>query len=154
MTSVKLEDIQKMNYLKSGNFRLFMLEMGRCSGGLIGDDPFIFYKNMTIRGHILTQDGLREDLLDILSKASIPSHQYYNGTFLIAVESETQFFYLNTKGDNPERVFHFDDNTEIIYDTGQDFLEYMINTVRNYEECYSGLICTGELLNIVDFFPN
>ena len=145
----KIEKLYDINI--SGNFRLFMLEMGRCSGGLIGNYPFIFYIDATVREHILAQNSLREDLLRIVSKSYTTFYQYCNGTFMISLESEeSQFFYLNTKGDNPERVFRFDDNMGIIYDTEQDFLDYLLDTVKNYKEYYSErVICTGELLNII-----
>ena len=149
----ELDKIEKLYNIKIiGNFRLFMVKMGRCIGGLLSDEPFIFYKKWSIHSHLLTQIGFKDELLDIvLDKYASFSRQYCNGVFLISIESETQYYYLNTKSKFPERIFHFDENTDTIKDTGKEFIDYVIWVVeryRKYGEYYSGLICQGELLII------
>ena len=46
-----------------GDFLEFMLKMGRCSGGLIGEDPIILYKDhWTVRDQVLFQTTILEFL--------------------------------------------------------------------------------------------
>ena len=62
--------------------------------------------------------------------------------------AETQYYYLNTTGANPERVFHYDENEDIIEDANVDFIDYMKNTVRVYGSFSPQIICQGEMLII------
>ena len=147
----KLEKLYDINIV--GNFRLFMREMGRCSGGLLGDDTFLLYSDRSVRIHMINQIGFREEIANLTINTSLELYrQYCNGAFFIVTESETQHYYLNTKSDQPERVFHFDENTDKLEDTGYEFIDYLADLVRRYGEDakhYSGIICKGELLNIV-----
>ena len=147
----ELVKIEKLYDIKiSGFLRGFMLEAGRSDGGLIGDDPIILYSNnWSVRGHIKTQDGFREDLLELLFKNNPAEVDYFcNSTFLFSIEAETQYYYLNTTGANPERVFHYDENEDTIEDTNLDFIDYMKNTVRVYGSFSPQIICQGEMLII------
>ena len=147
----ELVKIEKLYDIKiSGFLRDFMLEAGRCDGGLIGDDPIILYRsNWSVRDHVITQNGFREELLDLLFKNNPAEFKSFcNSTFVLSIESHTQFYYLNTTGANPERVFHYDENEDTIEDTNIDFIDYMKNTVRVYGGFSPQIICQGEMLII------
>jgi hypothetical protein len=138
----EIEKIERLyDIVLGGTLKQFMLEMGRSDGGLIGDDPIIIYRpTMTVRGFILMQSGIQEDIYnaglhEIASKKP----------FVFSIESETQYFFVATKSDDPDRVYHYNENSETVDDTGHSFLEYMKRTVRVWgKRC--NVICCGELL--------
>lgn len=147
----ELKKIEKLyNIELSGVLRKFMLEAGRCSGGLLGDDVIILYnESFTVRDHILTQYSFEGDILNISLKTTPPTKDIFcRSPFLFSIESETQYFYINTRGANSERVFHFDENENILEDTHYGFTEYMQHLVRNYGSFEPDVICQGEILNI------
>ncbi len=111
----------------------FLTSIGRCSSGLFGDDPLLFYRNQkTIRGSILMQSGMREELsaiqqYDLLDKKP----------FFIAVESYTQYFFVLTASVTPNIIYQYDENEEIVEATDWDlknYLRYIVNVyTRNYD---------------------
>lgn len=110
----------------------FLTSIGRCSGGLFGDDPLFFYRNgQTVRGNILYQDALRDEL---------PSIQEYNlrkqKALFISVESYTQYFFLLTESNDPNRVYQYDENEETIEATDWDFKDYLRYIVNVYTRNY------------------
>ena len=157
----ELGQIERLYDIKiSGNFREFLLDMGRSDGGLIGDDPIILYREvMTVRGFVLMQSGMEEEIY-----SSDFRELSFGKPFVFSIESETQYFYLRTASDDPERVFHYDENNETVIDTGESFVEYMrkIATIANqpfWQIEHKGktrtvpnnrqrVICQGELLII------
>nr|WP_282554495.1 hypothetical protein [Providencia sp. G1(2023)] len=67
MRGYSVDEIQKIERLYDievkGQLYDFLSAIGRCSGGLFGDDPLIFYRNgQTVRGNVLYQDALRYEL--------------------------------------------------------------------------------------------
>ncbi|OAT30091.1 hypothetical protein [Proteus myxofaciens] len=111
----------------------FLTCIGRCSGGLFGDDPLVFYRNQqTVRANILYQDALRYEL---------PSIQQYNfvkqKSFFISVESYTQYYFLLTATDNPNRIYHYDENEETIEATNWDLKNYLRHVVNVYTRNYN-----------------
>ena len=125
----------------------FLRCMGRCSGGLFGDVPLLFYRDQwSVWGHVLFQAGFTDELKKL---------QHYELTkqkpFFISIEWETQFYFLLTKSDNPNLVYHYDENEETVETTQWTFNEYLRKSIdldtRNYKiqvtpEQY------GELINI------
>ena len=110
----------------SGNLRRFLSEMGRSDGGLIGDDPIVLYRSIfSVRGFVLLQSGIQEELYS----AGFPELAG-KGPFVFSIESETQYFFIATRSTDPESVFRFDENTSTVSDTGQPFLEYLINAAK------------------------
>ena len=103
----------------------FLRCMGRCSGGLFGDDPLLFYRDqMCVRGHVLFQSGFTEHLRDL---------QHYELTkqkpFFISIESETQYYFVLTKSGNPNLVYHYDENEETVKPTQWTFNEYLRKSI-------------------------
>ena len=137
----------------TGDFGQFMAEMGRSSGGLIGDDPIILYRSAwPVRGQILHQVTFRDDLLKIKSGETL-----VNKPFSFSMESETNHYFLRTVSGHPERVYCYDENAETVTDTGQSFLEYMQSAVKfcgqgsqidkyHRAQGFPHVVCRGELL--------
>ena len=51
---LKLESLYKVSI--TGELHAFLKKIGRCDGGLVGDDPFLFYHEvMNVRSHIVLQ---------------------------------------------------------------------------------------------------
>jgi len=124
-----------------GSLKQFMMEMGRSDGGLIGDDPIILYRpTISVRGFILMQSGIQEEIYNA------GSHKLASkNPFIFSVESETQYFFVATKSDEPDRVYQYDENNEAVTDTGLSFLDYLKQTVRVWGG-RSHIVCRGELL--------
>ena len=134
----KLHDIE----LK-GDLREFMKIAGRSSGGLIGDDPIILYRNLwSIRSQIDAQIFFRKVLEEKNFYEESESKPFY-----FSMEYETQDYFVKTK-DNDLIVYHFDDNCDTLESTNMTFNEYMINVLRRYNPGLEPgrVTCTGELL--------
>lgn len=130
----------------TGQFRAFLLEMGRCDGGLIGDDPIILYRPWSVRTQLLHQIVFFNDMQDAGQFAHLAEKP-----FTFSCESETQHFFLQTTSATPDRVFQFDENSGAVTDSGLDFLEYMRATVRTYRPIrQTDTLCQGELLILQD----
>jgi hypothetical protein len=158
----ELSKIERLYDIKlRGHFREFMLDMGRSDGGLIGDDPIVLYREgMSIRRHILYQLRLEFDFKEfrIGEGLSLLRHR----PFVFSCESETQYHFVTTESDDPERVYRYDENEETVTDTEESFIEYMKRIVAHYNQPnweveYMGkttiipnnranVICRGELL--------
>ena len=130
----------------SGQLRQFLFEMGRSDGGLIGDDPIILYRpKMSVRRHVLLQLRLEVDFKEFRIEAGL--NLLKERPFLVSIESETQYFFVATKSDKPDRVYQYDENNESVRDTGIDLLEYMKNIVQVWGG-RSAIVCRGELIVI------
>ena len=144
----ELAKIERLYDIKiRGQLYHFLSCMGHCSGGFFGDDPLLFYRDQwSVRGHVLFQAGFTDELKKL---------QHYELTkqkpFFISIEWETQFYFLLTKSDNPNLVYHYDENEETVETTQWTFNEYLRKSIdldtRNYKiqvtpEQY------GELINI------
>lgn len=140
----ELNVIERLYSVKvSGNFRKFMLEMGRCDGGLIGGGPIVVYgPDETPRSLIILGAQIEDEICDAgqyeLSRL---------GPFVFSIESETQLYYVVTKSDKPDKIYRFDESNQTIHDTGFSFLEYMQHIVRVWGG-RSTAICRGELLMV------
>ena len=133
----------------SGELRAFMLEMGRSDGGLLGDDPISLYRARSVRRHVFFQAGMDDRFL-AMKKFELR----FEGSLIVAVESETQFYFLLTKSDQPDLVYRYDDDFPDATDpgamtsTGMTFMEYMHRAVRVHTKPGSGVVCRGETIVI------
>ena len=128
-----------------GDFLEFMLKMGRCSGGLFGDDPIILYKEQrSVRSQILFQ---------LITLDFLHDHHYEihaQKPFCFSWEGETQYFFILTQSED-QMVYGYDENFEKIYETGKTFKEYMLAVYEYYEHYFidddgKRIVCKGELL--------
>ncbi|MBD2785088.1 hypothetical protein ID858_03390 [Xenorhabdus sp. DI] len=111
----------------------FLTHIGRCSGGLFGSAPLTFYQEQTtVRDEILFQFGSRESLM-IIQQYDLVKQK----PFFISVENDTQFYFLLTTSDNPDSVYRFDENEDLVINTGltlNEYLRYVVDfSTRNYE---------------------
>ena len=143
---LKLESLYKVSI--TGELQAFLKKIGRCDGGLVGDNPFLFYREiMNVRSHILLQVYLINELQEM------GAYDQIKNPFIVAVEYETQFMYLQTKrGDGI--VYCFDENNQIVESTGLTFSEYCLKVYDRYIRHGSNpnrrfdVICKGEMLVI------
>ena len=121
-----------------------MSEMGRCSGGLIGDHPIILYRPAwSVRTQILLQAGFFQEMQDI------GAFNHLDKPFVFSKENYDEYHFLRTGSNFPEEVFHYDGNSETVRTTGLSFMDYMKDAIRRYLRYGRNVICRGELLNIV-----
>ncbi|WP_109400229.1 hypothetical protein [Proteus sp. TJ1640] len=136
MRGYSVDEIQKIERLYDIEVKDqlldFLTSIGRCSGGLFGDDPLIFYQNQkTIRGDILFQIGSRQDLAAIQRHDLLPKKPFF-----ISVESYTQYFFLLTESDDPNLVYQYDENEETVEATDWDLNSYLRHIVNVYTRNY------------------
>lgn len=124
---IKIERVYKVRIF--GDFKKFMLRAGKCDGGLFGDNLFVLYKmHFGIRGHILNQVRLFENLQDIRA------FDYMRSPFLFAIAYETQYYFLQTDDDD-NYVFHLNENNGEIKNTYMTFSEYLIDLMDWFPLC-------------------
>lgn len=156
-TKSEIEKIELLYDIQvNGDLRDFLLEMGRCDGGLTGDEPIILYRPAwSMRAQLMTQIGFFTALQEL------GKFEFLAGKpFVFSIEGETQYFFVRTAADvpnrishpgalelstDPNRVYHYDENNGTVNDTGISFLEYMKRTVREWGG-RSQIVCRGELL--------
>jgi len=140
-SDIEIEKIERLYGIKvSGELASFLRRAGRSDGGVIGDDPLTIYRNWTVRTHILFQINFFNDLQDICAFDNL------NRPFIFSLESETQYYFLQTDVPNPDLVYHYDENGETIRSTGLSFYDYLLSVVARYP--LGGEICQGDLLEI------
>ena len=146
------EEIKKIEKLYDievkGDFREFLRIAGRSSDGLLTSTLTFYYSHTTVGDKIREQNYGRKKLKNLkfnnFDKSKI---------FLLAVEPDSQYYYIDTVNLN---VYLYDDNLddEIIEDTGQDFDSYMLSSIYyfNPKMVPLSIIYSGELLpkNIIN----
>lgn len=146
----EIQKIERLYDIKAvGQLRKFLSCMGRYSGGFFCDYPLMFYRsNKNVRSHVLSQLTLRDDLCSL---------QYWElvakKPFLVSFESETQYYFLLTESDNPDLVYHYDENEETVLATNWTFNEYLKLIVKTFSMSYvrtddQKLDYSGELIVI------
>ena len=118
----KLYDIEA-----KGDFREFLKYAGRCDGDLLGDDPVILYRqtwNMKIYLRMNYSYFIDENF-------KILHEEIKKKPFIFSIEMENYYFYIRTVDDDL-KVYCFDENEEMLKDTGMDFNEYMVDLVQRY----------------------
>lgn len=124
----------------------FLNCIGRCSGGFFGDDPLIFYKEWFIRGHVLFQYGLREELYNLELWDMLEQKPFF-----ISIESETQYYFLLTYSDQPNLVYHYDENEDKVRALDKNFNEYLGHIISSYNESFitpTPVYFSGDLLRL------
>lgn len=145
MVGYSPEEMRKIERLYgitiSGELASFMELAGRSDGGVIGDDPIIFYRSYwPVRTHILFQVNFFNSLQEI------SAWDYLNAPFVFSLESETQFFFLQTGLKGDDFVYHYDDNAKTVKRTEMTFSAYLLDVLNRYP--VGGAVCRGDLLEI------
>lgn len=129
-----------------GQMRAFLHAMGRCSGGLFGDDPLIFYRAAwSVRTQIVHQVVLFGDMQDAGEFDLLAAKPFW-----FSQESETQHFFVLTAAEDPDQVWQFDENAALARATGLSLLTYLQN-LSAWEEQHPpavDVLCRGELLKV------
>ena len=125
------EEITKIEKLYDievkGDFREFLKYAGRCDGDLLGDDPVILYRQTWN-----IQSYLRKNYFNFIDEDYTVLHgDLQKKPFIFSIEMETYYFYIRT-ADDDLKVYCFDENEEILKDTGMNFNEYMVDLVERY----------------------
>lgn len=127
----------------TGQFKDFLLRMGRCEGGVFGDDPIILFRSLwSVRDQILFQIRFLENLkqgnfFDYLKLKP----------FAFSLDFETQYYFLLTKDENPDLVYRYDENEEAVINTEWSLDEYLVWLMEN-DQTRNRKVCCGELLII------
>jgi len=125
-----------------GDFRKFLYQMGRCDGGVFGDDPIILYRSAwNVRTQLLTQVCFFDDMQDNGNF----EHLTYK-PFVFSIESETQYFFIQTSSSEIDAVYHYDENSGKSVKTNYTFRTYLQDLYTNSKR--SNIACTGELIAI------
>ena len=143
-TEAELEKISRLYDINiQGDLKDFMVSMGRCSGGLLGDDVIVLYHGKWgIRGHLITQTGFRSRLVEL---------KFYYGKkkpFLFSSIAENLDFFMLTNGESPYEVYCLNDSDDTVVSTGLSFLEYMQQLSKEHGGTYMGVTSAGDMLNI------
>lgn len=141
-SDAELNQIEKLYDISiRGDFRKFMSRAGRSDGGVIGDDPLIYYRpTWTVRGQILFQVNFFSSLQEI------GAWDYLNKPFVFSWENESQYYFLQTSLPESDSVFMFDENQLTVVSTGMSFCDYLVETLDRYP--IGRPICQGELLTV------
>lgn len=137
-----------------GQLRQFMSVMGRSSGGLIGDDPIILYRpTWVIRDYLMLQIWLEDRINEFHCKnlfEGLPTG--VNRPFLFSIAGETQYFFVATKCDNPDMVYYYDENSDILRSVKIEFFEFMKETIllqdmARKKRNRKNVICRGDIIS-------
>ncbi|MGD2179990.1 SMI1/KNR4 family protein [Lusitaniella coriacea] len=137
----KLYDIEVNRSLKE-----FLLAMGRCSGGSIGDESVILYSNFfSIRSYISIQLQLIDELQNLKHFELVGLNP-----FLFAIEAETYYHFLLTKEEGEQFVYVFSENDDTVTKTRETFSSYIYRKAKWGIEFYldQTIVCCGDLLRI------
>lgn len=148
-TESEIQQIEHLYDIRiTGEFKEFMLCMGRCSGGLLAEDTTLLYMFQP-KTFLLVHDSYKDELLHYSGYDFSYQHCFFFG----CIGEETDYFFLKTHSDNPQRVYKHGDGDSFIIDTGKDFIDYVMELVLLYanEDAYNlNFRYQGELLPIVN----
>lgn len=142
----EIEQIERLYDIKvSGDFQKFLSVMGRCSGGVIGDRDIILYRQvLRLRSHLLLQVEFIEELHRLGLYEIIRMKP-----FVIAIESETIYYFLLTYAEDNEKLYLFDENTDEVRKADFTFSEYIqYQSSEIVRGANSDAICKSDLLLI------
>lgn len=124
-----------------GQLRLFLADMGRSDGGLIGDSMIQLYRpSWKVREHLLFQ-------LDFINQMQEEGfYDFLKKPFVFSLISETQYYFIQTSLKN-DIVYHYDSNNEEVKTTNWD-LQAFLKMLASENEGKLKTKSTGNLLEI------
>lgn len=101
-----------------GQLKLFLADMGKSDGGLIGDSMIQLYRpSWRVREHLLFQ-------LDFFNQMQEEGfYDFLNKPFVFSLVSETQYYFIQTSLNDV--VYHYDSNTETVKATDWDLVGFL-----------------------------
>ncbi|WP_338523934.1 SMI1/KNR4 family protein [Pseudomonas batumici] len=139
----ELEGIERLYNIKiGGQLKGFLSEMGRSSGGMIGDSLVQLYRpSWRVRQHLLFQVGFFNQMQDE------GFYEFLKNPFVFSLISETQYYFLQTSSDEGDVVYLFDSNAGVVTKTEWDLVGF-IKMLVSESESEVGVLAQGELLVI------
>jgi hypothetical protein len=126
----------------TGDLRKFLLMMGRCDAGLIGDDPLILYRgSWTAQDQLEFQHAFRRRLVQAELEVYCEEKP-----FVISNESEVHYYFVLTASTEPDLVYHYYQGDESAHSTGLPLLDYLRGVLRRYTGYGKRPVRRGELL--------
>lgn len=109
-----------------GNLRDFFKNVGRCFGGIIGDNSLIMYRdNWSFERHKQYQFGMREDLIE-----EGFGEYFGKGEFFFSRESDGCYdYFVRTRSSTPDLVYVYDGET--VRKTNSDFNAHVFQIVKD-----------------------
>jgi hypothetical protein len=101
-----------------GQLKLFLADMGKSDGGLIGDSMIQLYRpSWKVREHLLFQ-------LDFFNQMQEEGfYDFLNKPFVFSLVSETQYYFIQTSLNDV--VCHYDSNAETVKETEWDLVGFL-----------------------------
>jgi len=120
-TEPEIEKIGRLyNIDVQGQLKLFLLEMGKSDGGLIGDSFIHLYRpSWKVREHMLFQF----DFFSQMQEGGF--YDYLNKPFVFSLVSETQYYFVQTTLNNRDAVYHYDSNNETVKVSSWDLVGFL-----------------------------
>lgn len=139
----KIEKLYDVEVNRS--FKDFLLTMGRCSGGPIGDAEVILYRQTF---NIRTYLGIEFQLIDELQRLNCFDLVGLS-PFVFAIEAETYYHFLLTQEKGDLFVYEFNENEDKVTKTRETFSAYIYRKAKWGVEYFDqNVICRGDLLKI------
>lgn len=110
----------------TGDLKCFFKEIGRCLGGILGDDSLIPYRDHWLhQQHLDFQNACRDDLIEIGCSDYVGL-----GEFFFSRESDGCFdYFVRTKSDKPDLVYEVYDDR--VRRTDKSFIEHVTALVQS-----------------------
>jgi hypothetical protein len=128
-SDTELVKIEKLyDVVVDGQFKVFLTEMGKSDGGVIGDYDILLYRSrLSLRSHILFQASF------FTSMQEIGAYDYlHNKPFVFARLSETYYYFLQTSN-RDDLVYLYDENEDTVSATGETLFEFLIKLAISYK---------------------
>lgn len=138
----KIENLYRVKVKNNIQFYNFLNTIGRCSGGLFGSSPLVFYSDSSIRMHVVFQSNINYDM-----ESAEKEIECKEDSFIISVENDNEYYFLYYK-DGLVHCFNKKENR--IESTGKTFNEYLLSVIEKYSLSADpdSLYATGELVVI------
>jgi len=109
-----------------GDLRCFFSQVGRCFGGILGDESMIPYRDHWLhQQHLDFQNACRDDLIEIGCSDYVGL-----GEFFFSRESDGCFdYFVRTKSDKPDLVYEVYDDR--VRRTDKSFIEHVTALVQS-----------------------
>ena len=139
----EIEAIENYYYLNiKKDFKDFLKFAGRSSGGLLGENQLLIYKNWTVRENLLFQSFFSEYYFE--------PGEFLGMCFLLSIENDNEYYFIKTKEEDL-KVYCYNKKNNTKKETGLNFNEYILNLIKNYNSELKPLenkSIKGELIKI------
>ena len=139
----EIEAIENYYYLNiKKDFKDFLKFAGRSSGGLLGENQLLIYKNWTVRENLLFQSFFSEYYFE--------PGEFSGMCFLLSIENDNEYYFIKTKEEDL-KVYCYNKKNNTKKETGLNFNEYILNLIKNYNSELKPLenkSIKGELIKI------